>query len=152
MSTPVGNNSTLSIQTVSGSDNDGAVLKKVVYTAGMSYYKVTARNIKNMPVRLKITVTAEDGDTRREYDMTIMYDITQPVVDTAQVSLQDRTSSTATVSFTSDEAGTLCYLLYDSEKPTVPTPADYRSNGTTASQKVIAGRNTIKVTGLSKTD
>ena len=105
-----------------------------------------------MPVRLKITVTAEDGDTRREYDMTIMYDITQPVVDTAQVSLQDRTSSTATVSFTSDEAGTLCYLLYDSEKPTVPTPADYRSNGTTASQKVIAGRNTIKVTGLSKTD
>lgn len=152
VSTPVGDNSTLSIQTVSGSDNDGAVLKKVVYTAGMSYYKVTARNIKNMPVRLKITVTAEDGDTRREYDMTIMYDITQPVVDTAQVSLQDRTSSTATVSFTSDEAGTLCYLLYDSEKPTVPTPADYRSNGTTASQKVIAGRNTIKVTGLSKTD
>ena len=75
VSTPVGDNSTLSIQTVSGSDNDGAVLKKVVYTAGMSYYKVTARNIKNMPVRLKITVTAEDGDTRRKYNMTISREI-----------------------------------------------------------------------------
>ncbi|SHJ24696.1 Ig-like domain-containing protein, partial [Pseudobutyrivibrio xylanivorans] len=96
-----------------------------------------------------ITVTTEDGDFEAECEVTVTADETAPTL--SLVSATRTAAETATLAFTSSEAGTYYYLVLAAaaEAPnaaTIKAQGDAVAKGTAAA---TASANSVSITGLT---
>ncbi|HWQ80423.1 MAG TPA: S-layer homology domain-containing protein [Anaerovoracaceae bacterium] len=91
--------------------------------------------------RVRIVITAGDGETTEEYYLTLRRDITKP---TLAAGTAARTSASAgTLGFTSDEAGEYAYVIKESGAA-IPVNAEF-----IGWQSCVQGQNEIRLQGLT---
>jgi len=96
---------------------------------------------------IKLTVTSADGTQSRDYLITLYTNDALPTLTLGENAVVERTDNAAKVAVTANKAGTLYYLAQEADKA-APDAETIVKEGKVVD--VVAGENTLELTGLTK--
>lgn len=96
---------------------------------------------------IKLTVTSADGTQSRDYLITLYTNDALPTLTVGENAVVERTDNAAKVAVTANKAGTLYYLAQEADKA-APDAETIVKEGKVVD--VVAGENTLELTGLTK--
>lgn len=115
----------------------------------MMRYRASFENVSSTPVQVKITVTAEDGTTAKEYVVSCAYDTAQPVLTLGDTPLSNRTEESVDLTLNASMDGYLYYIVNvndEFDEGVMPNVMDFNAKG--QSVPVKAGEGTVTLTGI----
>lgn len=150
-------NASVKVTVVSGvrSKKEGDVLSGRLSSSEWSDKKLMGYNASfasdTDPMVLKVTVTAEDGTTVKEYQVTGEHDAdkTKPVITAAETPFSARTTDTVRFTFSSTMRGRLYYLVdTDGTYSSAPNVATMKKKGVRYGEVSEIGDNTVTLSNI----